>query len=474
MKTVTLVSCLMTAASGFAATQSISLQPIQIGGVTSAQRAASETTLVTAKGSGATKVEALKDAYRDAVEKAVGQFVDAEQMMKNDEIITDQVLTQSNAYIEKYDLLKESEADGLVKVFIKATVRKAELVKKILGVMPGVTVNVGQSLQSLHAQMTSKEARNADAAALVANALKGVNPVAQLMTMSLASTHPQISKAESWGREAKVDADHVRLGYLFKMEVDKDRYFKEFLPKLKQILDQVSLKEPKAIRLNAQKDLEYSTYRYNRKEYLNAGPMFEDRLRTASCTSCADGFMGYFDELKCWTWSQDQQEMRVDSVCTLCTFGAGDDDVLANGMDVVVVTEVNSSGAKAVLYSVDGETAKAINDWQSAYTGLGTRERARKLIYDVVFKDNAGGEVAAFTWDFNDPQNRIGGGYGVCWNAGFMNSAMGPRWRGPLRRLWLVAPYVRSIAERYVEWHAFDFKKDDLAKIASVTIELAE
>ena len=47
--------------------------------------AANETVKVPGRGVGTDKDTALKDAYRDAIERAVGLYVDAEQMAKNDE-----------------------------------------------------------------------------------------------------------------------------------------------------------------------------------------------------------------------------------------------------------------------------------------------------------------------------------------------------------------------------------------------------
>ena len=79
---------------------------------------------VKGQGVGADKAEALKDAYRDAVERAVGLYVDAEQMMKNEKLVTDQILTQSNAYIEKYNIVVEAKKpNGLVAITILANVR---------------------------------------------------------------------------------------------------------------------------------------------------------------------------------------------------------------------------------------------------------------------------------------------------------------------------------------------------------------
>ena len=131
---------------------------------------------VRGKGTGADRAEALKDAYRDAVERAVGLYVDAEQMMKNEDLVKDQILTQSNAYIEKYDVAKETtKPNGLVKVQILAEVRKAALTKKISDVMPAQTFRLNTSVtQNLHAQLVTDEKRSTDGAALLKNALEGI------------------------------------------------------------------------------------------------------------------------------------------------------------------------------------------------------------------------------------------------------------------------------------------------------------
>ncbi len=92
-------------------------------GVSAATASVGETVQVKGKGVGTTQESALKDAYRSAVEAAVGLYVDAEQMMKNDEVIKDQILTQSNAYIEKYEIKGRSEREGLIEIVIWAQVR---------------------------------------------------------------------------------------------------------------------------------------------------------------------------------------------------------------------------------------------------------------------------------------------------------------------------------------------------------------
>ena len=139
---------------------------------------------VCGKGTGTDKTEALKDAYRDAVERAVGLYVDAEQMMKNEKLVTDQILTQSNAYIEKYEIASENKsANGLVTVNILAEVRKSALTKKLSDVMPTVTVDVSAASRNAHAQAVTEAKMRDDALALIKNELSGFDPIRQLMTV---------------------------------------------------------------------------------------------------------------------------------------------------------------------------------------------------------------------------------------------------------------------------------------------------
>ena len=71
---------------------------------------------------GRTPKEALKDAFRQAVQQVVGVAVDAETQVKNDEVIADKVLTYSDGLITKYEEVSKTERKGLVRIKIKATV----------------------------------------------------------------------------------------------------------------------------------------------------------------------------------------------------------------------------------------------------------------------------------------------------------------------------------------------------------------
>jgi hypothetical protein len=90
------------------------------------------TTEVVASGIGADGDKALKDARRNAVQQAVGAIVDAETLVKNEDVIKGQILTYSDGYVEKFDKFKEGKRDdGLVEVKIKALIKRRELVDKL-------------------------------------------------------------------------------------------------------------------------------------------------------------------------------------------------------------------------------------------------------------------------------------------------------------------------------------------------------
>ena len=241
-----------TTAYGFAAGdgQTFSITPLgNVGGASrpAAQSAAAdsgETVKVQGCGIGVDKTAALKDAYRDAIERAVGLYVDAEQMIKNDELVKDQILTQSNAYIAKYDVMKEdAKVDGLVELQILAEVRKIALTRKISEVMPAKTFRLGDDLQNAHAKMTTAERRNVDGATLLANALEGLNPYALSVDCSLASNE---SVVREWSRQRGAK-NTVDVNYLFRTEINQQRFFENVVPKLQAVLTQISLAEPREV-----------------------------------------------------------------------------------------------------------------------------------------------------------------------------------------------------------------------------------
>ncbi len=91
----------------------------------------SDSKVVTAEGVGVTAKDALKEAFRSAVDRVVGTVVDAETIVKNDELIRDRVLTYSSGFVSTYDVLSEEQEGGLFRVRIRATVARGKLVARL-------------------------------------------------------------------------------------------------------------------------------------------------------------------------------------------------------------------------------------------------------------------------------------------------------------------------------------------------------
>lgn len=92
-----------------------------------------QTQEVVAEGVGTTADEAIKDAYRNAVRQVVGGVVDAETLIKNDELIDDKVLTYSDGFIKAYEEVDGSKKvkDGLHRIKIKAQVERRSVIAKL-------------------------------------------------------------------------------------------------------------------------------------------------------------------------------------------------------------------------------------------------------------------------------------------------------------------------------------------------------
>ena len=87
---------------------------------------------VEAAGQGANADDAFKQAVVDAVRQVVGTLVSAENVVNNDRVIKDQVLTLSNGFVEKVIKQEKSKSDdGTWQVKLKCMVRKGQVYDKL-------------------------------------------------------------------------------------------------------------------------------------------------------------------------------------------------------------------------------------------------------------------------------------------------------------------------------------------------------
>lgn len=124
--------------------------------------------VVVAEGVGKTPAKALKDAFRNSIRQVVGAVFDAETIIKNDEIISDKILSYSDGFVKRYEILSESEDDGLFRKRIKATVERRSVIAKLKASNVTVKSVDGEGLFS--SAVTKSEAK-ANATALLKKSL---------------------------------------------------------------------------------------------------------------------------------------------------------------------------------------------------------------------------------------------------------------------------------------------------------------
>lgn len=129
---------------------------------------AKATQTVIAEGVGANEDEALKDAFRVAVRQVVGAVVDAETLVKNDDVVKDQVLTYSDGFIKEQKVISTKKDGGLVRTTIQATVERRKVIQKLQAA--NVTVKKIEG-QSLFAEAVTQQEAKGNATALLKKAL---------------------------------------------------------------------------------------------------------------------------------------------------------------------------------------------------------------------------------------------------------------------------------------------------------------
>ena len=490
-------SAIICAAHG----KTVSLSPL---GGSGASATVDDTVKVQGRGVGTTKEEALKDAYRDAIERAIGLYIDAEAAAENDQLIKDQVLTHSNAYIMDYRELGTDKIDGgLVRLRILATVKKRALTTKLSGVMPTQTALLNSTgLQNAHAQLVTKEKRAEDAAALLKNALDGINPMKSLMVANIRPETQKIVTADDnsggrggrgsggRGRGATAESSNssVTLRYLFEVKLDREKYFAEFVPNLKKVLEQISLQPPKEIRLTElmpSRGDSRNEYRAEKLQAFLAGGGSRNSYDEGDQDVYYNGtrlfgpFVGYFkintyfDPLHVYSiqWQGDNWVWQFGSY-QYCPKAGGafswktvplsyagfDGHYRKDKVYFALITSLNATGSngKVTIYELDKSVIPVLDEWRKGLVDKDRNEQ-KTTNYNIVLLDKDGEELGVYPWQIPN---------GMLMNVKFAEL--------PGAGMVYAAPFVGCFGECLIQWRDFVLEKDALAKIASVRIELAD
>ncbi|MDY0170571.1 MAG: hypothetical protein RBS80_28785 [Thermoguttaceae bacterium] len=165
---------------------------------------------VVVTGVGLTAQEALDDAFRKAVQDAVGALVDARTVVQNDVLEQDRILVLRDGYVAGFKELATARDGGLIRRQIRATVHRCDV--------GGVSVEVDQdgNARFLYSIAFSKVERHRIGTAMLQDVLDGFS--ADLLEARLLELgRPEVIPG---------DYDRVRVSCRVVVRIDRARYRK--------------------------------------------------------------------------------------------------------------------------------------------------------------------------------------------------------------------------------------------------------
>ena len=343
----------------------------------------SKVVVVTAFGKGETKEEARKNAFRSAIEKAVGVYVDAESMMQNYEMVKDRVNTISNADITKCETLKEGRLkSGGYGVQIRATVEKKAITPKFKDVFPAAFADVEGVASSIHAEMVTAATRSTDAASLMKAAIGDVDRMRDWVRLSVVKGM-ELRRVKDDGNSG-TESSKSRYAVRYSMKVDKEAYFKGFLPHFKQVLGKMQIGEANEdVLLSAKSLTQYEQQNLARFSYaLFVNPV---SLSGFPDTAREDSWIGFM-----FDFHKGLAKVKDDHSCNIWLLDRMNKDM----------TAVRCSAYKVPVAALHAY-------WKTVYGELDSFHVCRKPVnalgwrpfqkVEIVLKDKVGEEISATT-----------------------------------------------------------------------------
>jgi len=79
--------------------------------------------------------DAVQDALRRSIEQSLGMLVESETLVKNFQVIDDNIMSKTRGYVQDYEIVRERKRDQyLYEVTLRATVRMADIEDDLAGI----------------------------------------------------------------------------------------------------------------------------------------------------------------------------------------------------------------------------------------------------------------------------------------------------------------------------------------------------
>lgn len=199
---------------------------------------AAENLQVIARGMGKDAASATKDALVQAVQQAVGAMVDSETMMKNDAILKEQVLTFSDGFVSKYEVLKAPAPNkyGLYETTIKAQVEQKKL-RGRLAETRILKIEV-KDAHNIWAKLETEQLRKENAETMLLKIFSMLNPK-DFLIPTLVDPQKRMGKDAKLNVFRKDGKMYISMGIL--VAFDHKKYVREVQPYLLDAMNKLCL-----------------------------------------------------------------------------------------------------------------------------------------------------------------------------------------------------------------------------------------
>ena len=110
---------------------------------------------VTVSGIGSNRSIALQEAFKEAVRQGIGTYIESSTIVRNDEIIKDNIIELAYGYVESYKVLSESQKEKTYRIKILANVSNEAVSAVLSNLLPANTLTE-KDREKLNIQLDSE------------------------------------------------------------------------------------------------------------------------------------------------------------------------------------------------------------------------------------------------------------------------------------------------------------------------------
>jgi hypothetical protein len=227
-----------------------------------------QTKEITVTGIGTTLEYAEKQALASAIRQTVGAYIDSKTIVENEEVLQDRILSVSDAFVDKYELVGQPKKspDGLIEITVVASVKTNQVVQTL---KENNLISGEVSGQNIWAEASTKAMNAQDAVKMLEAKIPEFIKNSVIITPLNKDLKPNLVKNQSGADELNTAPIEIqenspdnkaRLLWLIELNIDNKYYSKNIIPELIKLFNIISGSTPELISKEIQtEDVQWST-----------------------------------------------------------------------------------------------------------------------------------------------------------------------------------------------------------------------